>query len=363
MNRPEILAFLLTLAAACSSADGDETPEPRGGASGFPANLIYAAVEEDGTVAVVDQTTGALLRTIDVSQTAHGAPLMFDVHNVQAAPDGRTVWLTAMPMHESAHAGAVAEQLIGIDVGSARVRARIELGQDLHVAHVVIAGETAYVTAFERDSVLVVDLEARDVVRTLELPAGTNPHGARLSPDGHTLVVAGMGDGSMHSIDTDTGEVSSHALPGRAVQAAVLPDGSAAFVTIYDTRQIAKLDLSTHSLDLFDLPRDSAGPAQLYPTADGRLWIADQGILDGNPVGHRLYRMNGADGSVERSVEVGEGPHGVVVDADGTRIWTTTVVAGDVQAIDAESGEVLSTTHVGRTPNGITCVHGQAAMP
>ena len=106
-----------------------------------------------------------------------------------------------------------------------RVRTRIPLGEDLHVAHVVVSDDVAYVTSFEADSVLVVDLAAREVVREVPLAPGTGPHGARLAPDGDALYVAGMGDGSLHVVDTATFEVTTRDLPGRAVQTAVLPDG------------------------------------------------------------------------------------------------------------------------------------------
>lgn len=201
------------------------------------------------------------------------------------------------------------------------------------------------------------------MVRTIELPKGTHPHGARLLADASKLIVAGMGDGSMHVIDTGTAAIKSFDLPGRAVQAAVLPDGSAAFVTVYDTRQVAKLDLSSDQLSLFDLPEGAAGPVQLYPAPHARLWIADQGLLDGEPAGSKLYRMNSDDGMIERTASVSSAPHGVVVSADGRTVWITTVVDGTVEAVDGETGQVMSTTAVGNKPNGITCIHAGGAMP
>ena len=328
------------------------------------ADTVFAAVEEDGALAEVDGTTGALIRTIDLSEVTHGVAMRFDVHNVQAAPDGRTVWLTAMPAAAHEHSSELMpDELIGVDTSTARVTTRIELGEALHAAHVVLRGSLAYVTAYEADLVLVVDLASERVIRTFPLPPGTHPHGARLTPDGVTLVVAGMGDGSMHTIHTGTGYVESYALPGRAIQTAVLPDGSAAFATVYDTRQVAKLDLSAGSVSLFDLPDGAAGPVQLYPAADATLWIADQGMLDGDEAGHRLYRMRADDGAVDLTVDVSPAPHGVVVNAESGRVWTTTLVEGTVQAVDGSSGEVVWTTPVGNGPNGITCLHTGGVMP
>lgn len=353
-RRTAALVAVLVWLGGCS---GD--PEVR--ATGERSDTIFAAVEGDGTVAQLDGVTGSVIRTVDLSEATGGSTMMFDVHNVQAAPDGRTVWLTAMPM--LADDRSMPEQLIGVDTSTGRVTQRIELGNDLHVAHVVLRGSLAYVSAYDADLVLAVDLESRRVIRSFVLPSGTHPHGMRLTPDGVTLVVAGMGKGSLHTIHTGTGYVTSYALPGRAVQTAVLPDGSAAFASVYDTRQVAKLDLKTGSVTLFELPPGAAGPVQLYPGPGASLWIADQGMLDGDAPGDRLYRMRCDDGAVDLSVEVSPGPHGVVVNADNGRVWTTTIVEGTVQSLDGDSGEILWTTAVGNGPNGITCLHGGGVMP
>ena len=351
---PRIAPAIAVLLTACSSGSGGPLAE----------DVLFVAVEEDGAVAALDGATGELLGTVDLSQQEHGTTVAFEVHNAQTSPDGRTVWVTAMPAGEDGH-GAMPEQLIGVDAWSLEVRRRIDLGEDLHAAHVVIAGERAFVTAYEADAVLEVDLATESVARSIWLPAGTSPHGARLTPDAAQVVVAGMGDGSVHVIDIADGTVASYDLPGRAVQTAVLPDGSAAFASVYDTRQIARLDLGTRELTLLDLPAGAAGPVQIYPSPDSTsLWVADQGMVDADdPAGESLYRLDAATGEVELTATVSAGPHGVVVNATGTRVWTTTLVDGTVQAVDAATGAVLATTAVGDKPNGITCAHVGGAMP
>lgn len=62
--------------------------------------MIFAAVEDDGTLTVLDGDTGALLRKVDLSIAAHEAPVRVTAHNVQAVPDGRAVWGTVMPSAE-----------------------------------------------------------------------------------------------------------------------------------------------------------------------------------------------------------------------------------------------------------------------
>ena len=352
---------LLWITLASMSACGEEK---RGPTWAPPEDAIFAAVEEEGALAALDGASGALLAKVDLSQEH----VKFDVHNVQAAPDRKTVWLTAMPAEGGEHAahggGALAEQLIGVDVGSLAVRDRIELGTGLHAAHVVVAGTTAYVTAFDADAVVVVDLAAKRVTGRIALPAGTGPHGARLTPDAKLLVVAGMKTGALVIVDITSGKVDSYPMPGRAVQAAVLPAGDRAFVSVYDTRQIASIDLATREIKLIDLPAGAAGPVQIYPAPDGRgLWVADQGMLDGQAAGDKLYRIDPASSSVTLTARVNQAPHGVVVNEDGSKAWTTTLVDGTAQSVDTRTGAVLSTSNVGTKPNGISCLHASGAMP
>lgn len=355
------IQWLLPVVLAVAACSTEESNAP----TAESEDRIFVAVEDDGALAVLDGESGELLRTIDLSKAAHGETIKVAVHNVQAAADGRTVWLTAMPNAEGgAHGADMPEELIGVDVATYEVTSRIELGTGLHAAHVVISGGTGFVTANEADAVVVVDLAAKSVSRTIALPDGTGPHGARLTPDGRILVVAGMGDGSMVLIDVASGDVTRHELPGRAVQTAVLPNGSAAFATIYDTRQVARLDLSSQVVTLYDLPPASAGPVQLYPSSDSTtVWIADQGMLEGDAAGDSLIAMDSTTGEIHHVATVEAGPHGIVLNAEGTKAWTTTLVNGTVQAIDTATGSVLSTANVGNKPNGISCVHEGGVMP
>ncbi len=353
------LVLLLGLTLIACSDDAVHSTEPP------PRDLIFAAVEDDGALAVLDGETGSMVRTVDLSLAAHGARVKVAVHNVQAAPNG-IVWLTAMPSAEGGtHTGGVMmEELIGVDINTYSVVSRIQLGSELHVAHVVIFRTIAYVTANQADAVLVVDLAQSRVVRSIRLPNGTGPHGLRITPDGQFLAVAGMGDGSLVLIDTVRDSVTRYALPGRAVQTAILPDGSAALATIYDTRQVAHLNLLSQAMTLFNLPTTSAGPVQLYPSPDSRsVWVADQGMLGSDPAGRSLFEIDARTGELRHAVSVDPAPHGVVMNAQGTKAWTTTLVNGSVQAIDTVAGVVLSTTAVGNKPNGISCRHSEGVMP
>src|SRR3989344_7021839 len=63
---------------------------------------VYAAVEEDGKIAVINPENQAV-KYIDLSQTVNGTDTHYAPHNVQVAPDGRTVWVTGNAAGEHQH--------------------------------------------------------------------------------------------------------------------------------------------------------------------------------------------------------------------------------------------------------------------
>ena len=354
LARPLVVAAgALAFVTACVP-EGEPPPD-----DAPDARRIVVAVEGEGAVAVIAEADGSLLGKVPFAVGAQD----YDVHNVQGDPDGHTVWATAMPMDDSGMS-MKDDELVGMDTADLTITKRIPLGSMQHVAHVVTDGQLAWVTAKDGNVVFEVDLAAGEVVRTLALSAGTGPHGLRQTPDGSKLIVAGWDGHTLDVIDLASGDVTAYDVGGIAVQAAVLPDGSAAFVTVYDTKQVARLALDTNTLELIDLPAGSAGPVQIYPMPDSSgVWVADQGNVGGDPAGESLYLLDGATGAVKLTATVSPAPHGVVVSDDGAMVWTTTVVNGTVDRVDAATGEVVSSTPVGDEPNGITCLHAGGAMP
>ncbi len=359
---PPMVAFammaLCSRLLACSAAEQADSADA----------LLFVAVEGEGQVVVLNPNSAEIAQRVSLSRIQGDSVMSYGAHNVQGSPDGRSVWVTAPSAHDGASNGGHAhgdrsDELVRLDVARMAPGGRVELGA-VHPAHVVVDHDFAYVTCTATDEVLVVDASSGVVTRRLQLPRGTAPHGLRLTPDGQTLLVAGMGHGTLEVIDLVGAAHETHALPGRALQVAVLPNGAAAFASVYDTKQVVRLDLATAELTVWDLPDEAMGPIQIYPTPDSRsVWVADQGIVDDRPVGTHVFRINARSGTVERAVETGGGPHGIVVGPEGERVFVTLAAEGGVASIDADSGDVIAVTQVGRKPNGISLVLSGGAMP
>ena len=66
-----------------------------------PIEKIYVAAEGDGVINVIDAQTRKVIRTVDLSIEHEGGTVKFFPHNVQVAPDGKSVWVTAWKVNSS----------------------------------------------------------------------------------------------------------------------------------------------------------------------------------------------------------------------------------------------------------------------
>lgn len=344
-------ALVMLAVAACLPPVGEDPPPPEQPGP----QKIYVANEDAGTIAVIDGKTLTLTTTI-----ALGSGMTMPMpHNVQVAPDGATVWVTAMPMMDGGD-----DKLLIIDPNTDEVSEQVVLGTGMHLAHVVLSADSseAFITANESAELVHLDAASREIIDRHALGAGRGPHGERLCGD--KLYIAEMDGHSLTVLDPYSGDLQNIDVGGVAVQSACTPDQRYVFVTLFDTKEVVRLDVQTQALTRIALPADSQGPVQAYPSPDSsRLYVADQGVLMSRPASNKLYVIDVAAATVTGTVEVGQGAHGVVVEAGGARAFVTNTVDGTVSVVDTASLTVTATVEVGEGPNGISCWHGDGGMP
>lgn len=328
----------------------------------WAAEKLYVAVEGEGKLAVIDTSNRQVIKTVDLAEHKSDSHTPFAPHNVQVAPDGRSVWITAMAGgghgggHDGHGAAAPADQVIVVDPSSDSVIQRIPIAAGVHLAHVVLTPDSryAYITAQDENSVYKINARDYRVEKRIVLPPHSQPHGLRVSPDGHAYIAL-LGGKGLAVLDLATEQVSVRNLPGAAVQTAVTPSGSLVFVTLYDSKQIAVFNPSAHSLGYMNLPESSKGPVQLYPSADGRyLLVADQGYYFEQPTGHLVYKLDVSSGVVVAQIKAGDAPHGVVVAPHGETAYITNLLSNDVSVINTQSNGEIARIPVGAKPNGVS---------
>ena len=368
---------------------------------------IYVAVEADGKIATVDPENNTV-KYIDLTDSASGSAVKYAPHNVQVAPDGKSVWVTgnvagghehsflpskffgflaknlspfqkvlahgdeeeSMPAQDntsSAAAMSAEDEIIVIDTASDKVIKRVSLGMGMHLAHVALSpnGSYAFITAQEKDKILKINAHTYEVEEQYDVKAGSGPHGLRVSPDNRTVYIANSTGKSLGVLDVASDQMSYLPLKGQAVQTGVTPDGKFAVASVYDSKSLAVYDTKTKKISYVDLPAEAKGPIQMYPTPDSRyVYLADQGYYFNQPTGNKVYKIDLLELKVTATITAGDAPHGVVVSKDGQFTYVTNLLSGTVSIIDNSSDKEISTVKVGGQPNGISIwVKGAGGTP
>jgi YVTN family beta-propeller protein len=323
----KLIILLLVFLAACSANE-----------------KVYVANEGSGTISVIDPASLKEAKQISLSVDE----MKFSPHNVQVGNIelfGDVILVTAVSKGNGGEHGGGSDQLIVIGRRFDNILKRINLEDGAHVAHVVSDGDLAYVTGTEKDALYVVNpvLEQFEIIR---LPNGSMPHGLRLSDDKKTAIIAGLGN-QLILVNLASKEVKSIKLPGKGVQTAVY-DGKY-FISIYDTKQVAVFE--NDELSFIDLGVEAKGPIQIYPSNDGFLYVADQGVLFDQPEGTKVYKIDIELKKVVKVIEVGRAPHGVAVGLDG-RVWVTNLKGSSLSVI--ENDVRIAEIPVGDAPNGVS---------
>ena len=340
------LALALILALGPSLARAQQSPASAPNLKG----IVYTADEHGNSISAIDLASGKV----------QIVPIPISPHNVQSTADGARLLAVGEPAGDDhGHSASAAHgqketkgRLLIFDAAklSSGPVASIQVGT--HPAHVVVdrAGQRAFVTNAGDNTIAVVDLTRRAVVRTIG--TGRYPHGLRLSPNGRELYVANVQDGSVSVIDTAKLAEVGRIPVGRApVQVGFTPDGGRVYVSLRDENSVAIID--TASRTKIGTIAVGRGPIQVHATPDGRfVYVANQGT-DAEPA-DTVSVIEVASGQVVDTIRTGKGAHGVAVSDDGSLVLVSNITDGTVSAIDAVTRVVVATFRVGRGPNGIT---------
>ena len=321
------------------------------------AGTVYTADEKGGSISIIDVGTDQV--------TTVAIPLM--PHNVQISADGARLYAVGMAMPRMKMAegrmpgmrdadgkngkGASGRLVIfsSANIGNGPIGEIVVGG---HPAHVVTSadGTLAFVTDSEMNSVLVIDLATRRVIRRIGTDA--YPHGLRLSPDGRELYVANVKGGTVSVIDTGKLTETTRIRLGKGpVQVAFTADGKIVLASLNSENKVAIIDRETRQV-LIKLPV-GRNPVQVYATPDSRYaYVANQGT-EKNP-DETVSVIDIRARQVVATVVTGKGAHGVVVSDDGKLAFISNIVDGTVSALDTATSTVIRSFKVGAGPNGIT---------
>lgn len=347
--------------------------------TGLVKEKVYVAVEWSGEIVVIDAVKQKAIKQISLNKNTDnkkdsaGSKFRFMPHNVQVAPDNKSVWLTANYMDASMKMinmkmnmgkSGMADEIVVIDPISDKIIKKIEIGEGIHLAHIVFVPDSSFAIAISENEGMIYKINAKthEVEKTVKVdPPTGRPHGIRISPDGKTAYIAIVEGKSIGVLDIGNFSLSYIPLKGSAVQTGVTPDGKYALASVYDAKSLAVYDIASQKLSYVDLPAEAKGPVQIYPSPDSRhVYVADQGYYFNQPSNNLVYKIDLVEMKVVQSIKAGDAPHGVVVSRDGKFVYVTNLLSGDLSVLDAVEGKEVSRITVGDMPNGVSLFYGDS---
>lgn len=337
-----------------------------------PTEKLYVAVEGEGKIAVIDPAKGSVIKEISLAKDHEGGIIPYYPHNVQVAPDGATVWVTANAgAPEEKHASSFIpsarahgeegsdefDEIIVINTKNDRIIKRIPAAVGSHLAHIVVTndGSRAYATAQKENVIYRINGDTYERESSILTKANSAPHGIRLDPNGVFAYLALFGINRLGILNLADGSMVEVELGGSPIQTGVTSNGKYVFASLFDTKKIALYNTQTREVTEIPLPEDAQGPLQVYPSSDNaNIFVADQGYYEGKPQGNLLYVLNIQKGEVIKSITVGSAPHGVVASKDGRMVYVSNLASGDVSVVDTTTGTQVKVIPVGKEPNGIS---------
>ena len=259
----------------------------------YDMRTLYASDDTTNKITPFDPVTGLPGANIPV----------IDPYNMYFTPDGKS-------------AISVAEErrmLVFYDPHTWAVQATLPTPDCAGIDHADFMpnGRTAVFTCEFAGRIAVVDIAARTVLRTVDMPVRhfrMGPQDIKLAPDGSVFYIADSEEGGVWVLDGAATTVLREIPTGRGAHGLYLSrDATRLYVTDRLASSVSVLAADTGAvLATWVLP-DQASPDMGNVTADGsQLWLSGR-------YSRAVYVLSTTDGRLIRKIDVGDGPHGLCV--------------------------------------------------
>ena len=243
------------------------------------------------------------------------------------------------------------------------------------------------------NTIAVIDLRARTIIKRLLLRAATLPHLLALSHDGNTLWAACAPQNTIVEIDTRSGTISKLwdtqqkgsyllavtpdekrfyvanfdagtvsvirrtdasvqvlSLGGQPIGIDIAPNGREVWVSNFQSNTITIIDADTNQIAQ-TLSAAGDGPARVKFTPDGKyVWVT-------NSRSNELIVFDVAQRRVIRRIPTGKFSKGLLVLPDGRSAFVSAMEEDRVVQVDVSTGRILRRMFTGKAPEGLAWVN------
>jgi YVTN family beta-propeller protein len=297
-------------------------------------DLVYVPNNVSNTVSVIDPRTYKVLRTVKVPKSPEHVVPSWDLRTLwvnndlgnSLTPINPVTGLVGRPVavHDPYNLYFTPDGKFAIVVAESRQRLdfydphtwqrknSVPVPTCAGVDHLDFTadGRTLLASCEFADAVIVVDVGAEKVLRTIRLPRRSDgmPQDVKLSPDGRVFYVADMMADGVYLIDAFTFDIVGFIATGHGTHGLYVDRTSTRlFVTNRLDGSISVIDLASRSqVAKWYLP-GGGSPDMGNVSADGTvLWLSGR-------YHNVVYAISTVDGHLIAKIPVGAGPHGLCV--------------------------------------------------
>lgn len=305
-----------------------------------PAAILFVLNKSEGTASALDPESGQELYKLTVGDGPHEAA---------ASPDGRTVVVTNYGSMTSGNTLSV------IDVNQKAVVKTITL-QNYHRPHGIQFlpdGRRVVVTAEKEKVLLVVNLDSGQVEKAIPTQQ-EGSHMVALSPEGRRAYVSNLDSGSMTVINLKDGR------PETIVSTAEGAEGIA-YISLRGEIWVTNRGANSVSVipeEKLEVKKNifvSEFPIRAVVMPDQRFVLVSAAKSD------EVFVLDAVGRKVVRSVKLPKGsfPIGIVVSPDGQKIYVANTEGDSISVIDSKSWKIVQTFKTGQGPDGMAWAVGK----
>jgi YVTN family beta-propeller protein len=345
MSRPFLVALILLAAAGRPAAAqlavaAWSRPEP------VANGTLVVLNKSEATASLIDLASGKVVATLPTGEGPHEAA---------TSPDGRIALVA-----NYGTGPAAGRTLTVIDVPAARVRRTIELPAGSRPHGVLfLDGTRALVTAEGIGALLLVDVERGTLVATMATGQEIS-HMVATTPDGRRAFVTNIRSGTVTAIDLDARRVLAQIPTGDGAEGvAVRPDGREVWVTNRAANTVSVVDVATLKV-VAQLP-SADFPIRVAFNHDGTQALVsnaksgDLALFD--VAARREIKRLGGDVTSAAGANMlglaGSAPVGILIDPSGSRAYVAYTAADAIGVYDLAAGTLVATLVAGREPDGM----------
>ncbi|MGH9602036.1 MAG: cytochrome D1 domain-containing protein [Terriglobales bacterium] len=298
------------------------------------AGTLLVANNGENTVALLDDQTGALRKTLPTGEGPH---------EIAVSPDGRFAYIA-----DSGAPTKPGNTVTVLDLAKREVAAKCTLGEHQpHDLRVSADGKRLWAACAPTQSVVEIDAATGAVRRTWK----TGVEGGWMltaSPNDRTVLVAHLEGGGLSLIDVASGKVTRVVTPKGEMGFDVAPDGGEVWTANSESSRISVVDARTGKV-LTTFPSGGESPVRLKFTPDGKRVLVPT-------ADKKLVVFDVAERKLVATVALEFRPKVMAVSGDGRQVFVGHPSEDRVSVVDLTSRKVVRTIPTGRRPDGLAWV-------